>query len=283
MKGAMTAEDLLRHWGWMRALARSLVRDDSLAEDAVQDAFLAAVRSPPRREEALGAWLRTALRRCVSRVRVQDEARRRREALAAREERLAHEPGHDIETLEVQRILIDEVLRLEEPFRSTVLLRFFDGLTVAAIARRHGIDESTARWRLGTALERLRSALSRRKGGAASWQAALAPLLGRLPAPIEGGAQPAASGNSAFSRVSRTSTFLTTGVAALKLKSIVIAGVLSLIIAGIIIHRSGALRPGARRGEESGGVGPVPGVAIEEAPPPVAPGPAAETPVPSRE
>ena len=283
MSKAMTAEDLLRHWGWMRALARSLVRDDSLAEDAVQDAFLAAVRSPPRREEALGAWLRTALRRCVSRIRVQDEARKRREALAAREERLAREPGHDIETLEVQRILIDEVLRLEEPFRSTVLLRFFDGLTVAAIARRHGVDESTARWRLGTALERLRSALTRRKVGAASWQASLAPLLGRLPAPIEEGAEAAAPGSSAASRVSRTSAYLTTGVAALKLKSIVIAGVLSLIIAGIIIHRSGALLTGSRRTEEKGGARAVPGVVLEEAPPTVAPPPAAEAPAATRE
>ena len=73
-------------------------------------------------------------------------------------------PATTSRRLEIQRILIDEVLRLEEPFRSTVLLRFFDGLTVAAIARRHGVDESTARWRLETALERLRSALSRRKG-----------------------------------------------------------------------------------------------------------------------
>ena len=281
----MTTEDLLRHWGWMRALARSLVRDDSQAEDAVQEAFLAAVRSPPRREEALGAWLRTVLRRCVSRSRVEEEGRRRREALAARDERLHHEPGHDIETLEIQRLLIDEVLRLDEPCRSTVLLRFFDGLTVAAIARRQGVDESTARWRLKTALERLRTALSRRKGDRASWQAALAPLLGPLRAPLEeGGEAVIASGNGAgaSSRVCRTSTYLTAGAAALKLKTVLVAGVLSLILAGFLVHRLGSSMPGERRAE-SAGTGVTPAVAVKETQPPASPEIAVEVLGPTRE
>lgn len=273
----MTTEDLLRHWGWMRALARSLVRDESQAEDAVQETFLRAVRSPPRREEALGAWLRTVLGRCVSRSRAEEKGRRRREALAAREERLHHEPGHDIETLEIQRLLIEEVLRLDEPCRSTVLLRFFDGLTVAAIARRQGIDESTARWRLKTALERLRSALSRRKGHRASWQAALAPLLlGHARAPLEeGGDAVTASGNGAgaSSRVCRTSTYLTAGAAALKLKTVLVAGVLSsLILAGFLVHRFGS--SGEQRGE-SAATRAASGVAVKETPPPASP----ETPV----
>ena len=266
----MTTEDLLRHWGWMRALARSLVRDDSQAEDAVQEAFLAAVRSPPRREEALGAWLRTVLRRCVSRSRVDEAGRRRRETLAARDERLHQEPGHDIETLEIQRLLIEEVLRLDEPLRSTVLLRFFDGWTVAAIARRQGVDESTARWRLKIALERLRSALSKRKGDKASWQAALAPLLVPLRAPLEeGGEAVAASGNGAgaSSRVCPTSMSLTAGAAALKLKTVLAAGVLSLILAGFLVHHLGSSLTGERRGE-SADTRAAPAVAAKETLPP---------------
>ena len=42
-----TFEDLLRHSAWVQALARTLVRDADLAEDLVQETWLAALRRPP--------------------------------------------------------------------------------------------------------------------------------------------------------------------------------------------------------------------------------------------
>src|SRR5260370_310211 len=39
---------LLQHSAWVRRLARGLVRDDALADDLGQEAWLAALRPPPR-------------------------------------------------------------------------------------------------------------------------------------------------------------------------------------------------------------------------------------------
>src|SRR5205814_10341316 len=46
--GFATPEELLAHAGWVRALARELVRDASTADDLVQETWLAALRHPPR-------------------------------------------------------------------------------------------------------------------------------------------------------------------------------------------------------------------------------------------
>jgi DNA-directed RNA polymerase specialized sigma24 family protein len=49
---------------------------------------------------------------------------------------------------------------LDEPFRSTIRLRYFDGLSAAEIARRATLPEGTVRWRAKEGLERLRRALA---------------------------------------------------------------------------------------------------------------------------
>ena len=66
--GDIPVAELCAHTGWLRALARGLVNDEALAEDLVQESLLRAVEQPPRRPGALGAWLRTVLRRLASRA-----------------------------------------------------------------------------------------------------------------------------------------------------------------------------------------------------------------------
>ena len=50
-------EELLAQSDWVRALARSLVRDEGAAEDLFQDTWVAALRSPPSERGALRGWL----------------------------------------------------------------------------------------------------------------------------------------------------------------------------------------------------------------------------------
>jgi hypothetical protein len=74
-----------------------------------------------------------------------------------------------VERVELQQLVASEVLKLAEPYRSTVLLRFIEELSCADIARRHGIPEGTVRRRLKVALDDLRERLGtkpRTNGGA---------------------------------------------------------------------------------------------------------------------
>lgn len=166
---------LLAHTDWTRALARGLAGDAHLADDLVQEAWVAALERPPRTDRPLRGWLATVLRRRASDLGRERGGRERREQHAARDEALpsTHEL---VERAALQRTLVEAVLELDEPFRSTVLLRFFEGLPPREIARRSGVSVATVQSRLTRALERLRERLSR-GGGRSAWLSALAPLL----------------------------------------------------------------------------------------------------------
>ena len=51
------------------------------------------------------------------------------------------------------------MLRLNEPYRSAVLLRFYDGWTLAAIARDSSVSSTAVRKRLARAFTLLRKSL----------------------------------------------------------------------------------------------------------------------------
>jgi RNA polymerase sigma factor (sigma-70 family) len=67
-------------------------------------------------------------------------------------------PEQLVDRARVQQRVARGVLELDEPFRSTVLLRYYEGLSSAEIARRLSIPAATVRARLKTGLDRLRAA-----------------------------------------------------------------------------------------------------------------------------
>ena len=75
---------------------------------------------------------------------------------------------------DLQRRLVEEVLALDEPYRSTLVERWFEGRTPEQIARRLGISDSTVRTRLAREHALLRERLQRREG--TTWMSALAAL-----------------------------------------------------------------------------------------------------------
>src|SRR5262245_44762235 len=124
---ANSPAELLANLDWVRELARRLVRDDAAAEDVAQDACVAAMRGRPRDPSRLVGWLGTIVRNVVRQHARADRARRSRERRAARPE--ADEPTDElVQRAEVQQSLIAAVLALDEPYRTTILLRFFDEL-----------------------------------------------------------------------------------------------------------------------------------------------------------
>jgi len=173
---AFDPSELLSHASWLRQLARSLARES--ADDLVQDTWLAAMRRPPRSERSLRPWLRTVLTN-AARLRWRGDAHRsaREQVAATLDDRDAASAAELLERHELQLLLARLVSELDEPFRSTILLRFAEGLTPTQIARRLAIPAGTVRWRLKEALERLRVQLdSLHRGDRRAWVVALAPL-----------------------------------------------------------------------------------------------------------
>ena len=52
---ALDVDALLARTGWIRGLARGLLRDDAVVDDVVQDTLLVSLEKPPRSERAIGA------------------------------------------------------------------------------------------------------------------------------------------------------------------------------------------------------------------------------------
>jgi len=180
-------EQLLAHADWVRAVAHRLVVDAAAADDVVQSTWLAALRRPPRSAGNLRAWLRAVISNEARQAGRAQGRRARRESVVARPEA---QPSLDevAEKAALQRDVVNHVLALDEPFRSVVLLRFFENQTPPQIAERLDVPLKTVHSRLQRAFEKLRGKLDGEYGDQRSWCLALIPLA------LEGKQLPAAVG-----------------------------------------------------------------------------------------
>jgi RNA polymerase sigma factor (sigma-70 family) len=180
------AEELLAHAAEVRQLARRLLRDPHAAQDAEQATWLAALEHGPAPGRPAGPWLARTLRNFAWRGMRAGARRRSREEVAARAEAVpsAAELG---ERAELHRELVEAVVGLEEPFRSAILLRYFEGMPPREIARRLGVPVRTVQSRLARGLERLRARLERRHGGHGAWLLAWSGLRRPVAAPASAG------------------------------------------------------------------------------------------------
>jgi RNA polymerase sigma-70 factor (ECF subfamily) len=172
-EASTTPHDVLAQMGWVRELARGLVRSAADADDVAQDVWLAASKEPPRSSTSMRAWL-TRITRNVALSRTRSELRRReRETYVARSERQGGDDDVLVRGETCQRV-VAAVMALDEPHRSTVLHRYLDDWSIAQIAARDGIDEVAVRKRLSRALQKLRAALDADfDGGREAWMVAL--------------------------------------------------------------------------------------------------------------
>ncbi|MCP3919599.1 MAG: sigma-70 family RNA polymerase sigma factor [bacterium] len=169
-------DELLESMRWTALLARSLVRDPGTADDVTQETLLASLARPREDGSPPRAWLARVLRSRLREQRRSESSRVIRERETGRRPEVPS-PDELAERVERQRLLVEAVSRLEEPFRSTVLLRYIDGFSAADIARAQDVPAGTVRWRISRALERLREDLDVRfDGDRGAWMAALAPL-----------------------------------------------------------------------------------------------------------
>src|SRR5262245_34116715 len=190
---ASSLDTLLAHREWVRRVARALARDDDDASEIEQTAWLAAVVSPPPSANSPRAWLGTVLRRATARIRRGESRRARREEAAARREATPSVEESVAEAESHERV-VRAVLALPEPYRGTVVLRWFEDLAPREIAARTGVSIDTVRTRLRRAMELLRDALRDERG---DFRAVLAPLLADRSRPSAGEVGAASSGLTA--------------------------------------------------------------------------------------
>jgi RNA polymerase sigma-70 factor (ECF subfamily) len=143
-------------------LALRVVRDEALAEDAVQEAFLGVWRSAgrflPERAKA-STWILTLVhRRAVDVVR--REERRRADPLEQIPEPTGA-PTEEIAWLRFERERVQAALsRLPDQQREALELAYYGGFTQAELAERLGQPLGTIKSRMFAGLSRLRELLA---------------------------------------------------------------------------------------------------------------------------
>ncbi|MDF1701084.1 MAG: sigma-70 family RNA polymerase sigma factor, partial [Planctomycetota bacterium] len=174
-----TPDDLLAHATWLRPLAARLVGWDA-ADDVLQDTWSTALTRPPASRRALPNWLARVTRNAALQRRRSEKARVQREARSARSEALTGQTV--LERAELHRTLVDEVMALDDPYRTALLLRGFEDRPPAEIAELTDPSPATVRSQLKRGHEKLRERLDRRwNGDRSAWMAALVPLCGPGP------------------------------------------------------------------------------------------------------
>ena len=142
-------------------LAKRIVRDQALAEDAVQEAFLAvwrgSARFVPERSRASTWVLMLVHRRAVDLVR--SSQRRRTETIeSAPEEADPNAADAAFRRLERERILA-ALAKLPEREREAIELAYYGGFTQSELAERLGEPLGTIKSRMFSGLKRLRQLL----------------------------------------------------------------------------------------------------------------------------
>ena len=230
---------------WIQGLAGSLIRDGSEAEDALQETRLALLRSPPPRLADPRPWLARVVLNFLRKRRRGEARRKRREHLVARREPLDASPQEAIERVELRQQLLEEVLALREPYRSTLVLRFFEDLRLQSIAASEGVPVNTVKTRLARALGMLRRRLDARYGGNKAWVVLLLPCIApslQAASALGGVMKGRAIGEAgAAAKGTAGAGLISVGATSMSVKSIVVAvGISGLVILGglAIVQRS---------------------------------------------
>jgi RNA polymerase sigma-70 factor (ECF subfamily) len=170
-------DELHRHAGALRRIARDLVRDPHLAEDAAQDTVRAALAAENLQPGPLGGWLQRTLENFVRQWR-RGERRRNARHAALPAPSAEPTPFEVLDRRETLAAVTEAVLALEEPYQTAVFLRYFADLPPRAIAQRTGQNLATVKSRLHRGLGLLRERLDRRCGDRGQWRLALATAFG---------------------------------------------------------------------------------------------------------
>jgi RNA polymerase sigma-70 factor, ECF subfamily len=150
-----------------RALAMRIVRQSNLAEEIVQEAFLALWKNPQgydRRRGSVRSWLMGMVHhRAVDLVRREEAHRRRAEAAIpgadAADPDPAEQVAEDVDLPGERKAVRAALEDLPAEQRRVIELMYFDGLSQSTIAERLALPLGTVKSRTLLGMRRLRTAL----------------------------------------------------------------------------------------------------------------------------
>jgi len=153
------------------ALALRVVRQTHLAEEIVQEAFMAVWRNPQaydRHRGTVRSWLMgTVHHRAVDLVRREEAHRRRAEAsIPSAAEELADHADEVVDELDrpgERRVVRAALRELPDEQREVIRLMYFEGLSQTRIAELTGLPLGTVKSRTLLGMRRLRIALGGRE------------------------------------------------------------------------------------------------------------------------
>jgi len=165
------------------SLARRVCADEGLAEDVVQEVFIAFWREPGRFDPSRGAfssWLLTLVHhKAVDAVRRESAIRRRTVPAAEDGDDWSAPPGPGADQAALGAVVAGQVRdalgRLPDEQREALALAYYGGYTQREVATLTGVPLGTVKSRMFTGVQRLRSALG--------------PLLGDVASDFGGGAR----------------------------------------------------------------------------------------------
>lgn len=165
------------------SLARRICADEGIAEDVVQEVFLAFWRDPTRFDSTrgtFGTWLLTLVHhKSVDAVRRESAIRRRTVPAAEDGDEWSAPPGPGADQAALGAVVAGQVRdalgRLPAEQRQALALAYFGGYTQREVAALTGVPLGTVKSRMFTGVQRLRSLLG--------------PLLGDLTPDVAGGAR----------------------------------------------------------------------------------------------
>ena len=149
------------------SLARRICADDGLAEDVVQEAFLAFWRDPGKYDRAkgkFGTWLLTLVHhKSVDAVRRESAIRRRTVPAAQDGEEWSTPPGPGADEGAIGALVAGQVRdalgRLPAEQRQVLALAYYGGYTQREVAALTGVPLGTVKSRMFTGVARLRNLL----------------------------------------------------------------------------------------------------------------------------
>jgi RNA polymerase sigma-70 factor, ECF subfamily len=162
-----------RHNGRLFRAARAILKDDALAEDAVQDAYLEAYRHMAdfRGDSQVGTWLvRIAVTQSLMRLRKQKRDRvvvpfdlppshDAEDRVMDVPDEKSESPSDSVLRREMRQTLERHIDKLPASFRAVFVLREVEEMSVEETADALGIPSATVRTRLFRARALLRQAL----------------------------------------------------------------------------------------------------------------------------